>query len=143
MSSRGIKKVVFTNGCFDIIHRGHVAYLNEAKGEGDYLIVAINSDDSIRRLKGRTRPINKQEDRKFVLENLKSVDEVIIFDGDTPYELIKKVQPEILVKGGDWKLEDIVGADIVLAKGGKVKALDFIKGHSTTSVIKKIQQLGR
>ena len=143
MSNRGIKKTVFTNGCFDIIHRGHIAYLSEAKGLGDYLIVGINSDDSIKRLKGETRPINNQEDRKFVLENLQSVDEVMIFDEDTPYELIKKIQPDILVKGGDWKLENIVGADVVLAKDGKVKSLGFIEGHSTTSIIKKIQQVGQ
>lgn len=140
MNSPQAKKIIFTNGCFDIIHRGHVTYLNEAKSKGDYLIVAINSDASVSRLKGSTRPINNQEDRKFVLGNLKSVDQVVIFDEDTPYELIKKIQPSVLVKGGDWKVDDIVGSDIVLAKGGTVESVGFVEGHSTTSVIRKIQQ---
>lgn len=135
------KKIVFTNGCFDIIHRGHVSYLNEAKNKGDFLIVGLNSDASVKRLKGETRPINNQKDRKFVLENLKPVDQVIIFDEDTPYNLIKKIQPDVLVKGGDWKVQDIVGSDIVLAKKGKVESLSFIDHYSSTSILKKIHQL--
>ncbi len=133
------KKVVFTNGCFDILHRGHVAYLNEAKTLGDVLVLGLNSDASVKRLKGESRPVNSQQDRKFVLENLKAIDYVFIFEEDTPYNLIKKIQPDVLVKGGDWKAEDIVGSDIVLAKGGEVKSLNFVNGFSTTSTIEKIQ----
>ena len=141
MKTHNGHKIVFTNGCFDIIHPGHVAYLNEAKSKGEYLIVGLNSDESVKRLKGDTRPINNQDDRKFLLENLKSVDQVIIFDEDTPYKLIKKIQPDILVKGGDWKVDDIIGSDIVLAKGGKVESLSFNEGHSTTSMLDKICKL--
>lgn len=132
------KKIVFTNGCFDILHVGHVSYLNEAKKQGDLLFIGLNSDASVKRLKGEKRPINNQEERKFLLENLKCVDCVEIFEEDTPYELIKSVNPSVLVKGGDWKVEDIVGSDIVLANGGKVKSLTFVDGFSTTGTIEKI-----
>jgi len=132
------KKVVFTNGCFDIIHAGHVQYLNQAKSLGDILIVGLNSDDSIKRLKGSDRPINVQADRKIVLEGLRSVDNVLVFEEDTPYNLIQNIKPDILVKGGDWAAEDIVGYDIVLANGGEVKSLLFVEGSSTTSIIGKI-----
>lgn len=132
------KKVVFTNGCFDILHRGHVSYLNEAKSLGEILVVGLNSDASVKRLKGETRPVNSELDRKFVLENLKAVDAVFIFEEDTPYNLISDVRPNILVKGGDWKPEDIVGSDIVLADGGEVKSLQFVNGFSTTATIEKI-----
>lgn len=132
------KTVVFTNGCFDILHRGHVAYLNEAKKLGDYLIVGLNSDASVKRLKGEERPVNKELDRKFVLENLKAVDHVEIFEEDTPLNLIKKVTPQILVKGGDWKPEQIVGSDHVMQNGGNVYSLNFVDGYSTTNIIKKI-----
>lgn len=131
-------KIVFTNGCFDILHRGHVAYLNEARTLGDLLIVGLNSDQSVKRLKGESRPINAELDRKFVLENLKSVDFVEIFEEDTPYDLINRIQPQVLVKGGDWKPEQIVGSDIVLAAGGEVKSLRFEDGYSTTGIIKKV-----
>lgn len=131
------KKIVFTNGCFDILHRGHVAYLNEAKNLGDILIVGLNSDASVKRLKGEMRPINKEQDRKFVLENLKSVDFVEIFNEDTPYNLIDSIKPNILVKGGDWKPDQIVGSDIVLKSGGQVRSLQFIDGFSTTKTIEK------
>jgi rfaE bifunctional protein nucleotidyltransferase chain/domain len=133
------KKVVFTNGCFDILHRGHVEYLNEAKSLGDYLVVGLNSDDSVKRLKGETRPLQNQDDRAFVLGSLKCVDAVIIFDEDTPYELIKTVMPDFLVKGGDWKKEDIVGSDIVSDNGGKVISLKFVDSYSTTNLINKIK----
>lgn len=133
------KKIVFTNGCFDIIHSGHVAYLNEAKKLGDILIVGMNSDESVSRLKGPTRPVNREQDRKFVLENLKSVDYVEIFSEDTPLNLIKHIKPSILVKGGDWKIEQIVGGDFVKALGGEVYSLKFIDGYSTTSIIEKIK----
>lgn len=130
--------LVFTNGCFDIIHRGHIEYLNEAKKMGDFLLVAVNSDESVRKIKGNNRPINSQEDRAIVLDNLKPVDGVIIFDEETPYELIKLIVPDVLVKGGDWKVEDIIGADIVLSNGGRVESLAFVKNYSTTGLIKKI-----
>jgi len=131
------KKIVFTNGCFDILHRGHVAYLNEAKAQGDVLILGLNSDASVKRLKGESRPINSEQDRKFVIENLKAIDFVEIFTEDTPYNLIKEIMPDILVKGGDWKPEQIIGSDIVLANGGEVKSLLFIDGFSTTNTIEK------
>lgn len=134
------KKVVFTNGCFDILHRGHVSYLNEAKSLGDILVVGLNSDVSVKRLKGESRPVNKENDRKFVLENLKSIDFVFIFEEDTPLNLINKIQPNILVKGGDWSPEQIVGSKEVLERGGEVHSLKFIDGHSTTSTIEKIQK---
>lgn len=135
------KKIVFTNGVFDIIHRGHVAYLNEAKELGDYLIVGLNADASVKRLKGDSRPVNIEEDRKFIMENLKAVDEVIIFTEDTPYNLISKIIPDVLVKGGDWKEEQIVGSDIVKQNGGKVFSLKFIDNYSTTGIIEKIIKL--
>lgn len=134
------KKVVFTNGCFDILHRGHVSYLNEAKAQGDILVLGLNSDASVKRLKGETRPVNSEQDRKFVLENLKAMDYVFIFEEDTPYNLIEKIQPDVLVKGGDWAVEDIVGSDIVLKKGGEVRSLNFIDGFSTTNTIEKIKK---
>ena len=134
------KKVVFTNGCFDIIHRGHVSYLNEAKSLGDILVLGLNSDKSVKRLKGESRPVNTEEDRKFVLENLKSIDFVVIFEEDTPYNLIQLLKPDVLVKGGDWKASDIIGSDIVLDLGGEVKSLNFIDGFSTTSTIDKISK---
>lgn len=133
------KKIVFTNGCFDILHPGHVAYLNEAKSLGDTLVVGLNSDASVKRLKGDDRPVNNQDDRMFMLLNLKSVDHVVIFNEDTPFELIKELKPNILVKGGDWKPEQIVGSEIVLANGGEVKSLKFIDGHSTSTLISKVQ----
>ncbi len=133
------KKIVFTNGCFDILHKGHVTYLNEAKKLGDLLLVGLNSDASVKRLKGPERPINNELDRQFVLSQLKAVDFVEIFDQDTPLELILKVKPNILVKGGDWKIEQIVGAKEVLASGGDVFSLNFVDGYSTTSIIHKIQ----
>jgi D-glycero-beta-D-manno-heptose 1-phosphate adenylyltransferase len=134
------KRIVFTNGCFDILHRGHVTYLAEARKLGDLLVVGLNSDASVRRLKGTQRPINNEEDRKYVLSQLRSVDLVEIFTTDTPLELILKVRPKILVKGGDWQIEQIVGAQQVLAAGGDVFSLNFVDGYSTSSVIHKIQE---
>lgn len=133
------KKVVFTNGCFDILHSGHVMYLKEAKAQGDYLIIGLNSDASVKRLKGSERPINKELDRKYVLENLKSVDCVQIFEEDTPLEIIKAINPQMLVKGGDWKIEQIVGSDFVLSQGGVVKSLSFKDGYSTSKIIQDAQ----
>ncbi len=134
------KKVVFTNGCFDILHRGHISYLNEAKSLGDLLVIGINTDKSVKRLKGEDRPVNNEDDRAFMLNNLKAVDYVFFFEeNDNPYTLIQEIQPDILVKGGDWKVEDIVGHDIVTAKGGEVKSLRFENGYSTTGLINKVQ----
>ena len=133
-------KLVFTNGCFDILHRGHVTYLNEARSLGDYLIVAVNSDESVKKLKGPGRPINNEQDRAFILDNLKSVDYVMIFNEDTPYNLIKEIIPDFLVKGGDWKEEDIVGYDIVKENGGEVKSLNYVNNYSTTGLIEKINR---
>ena len=132
------KKVVFTNGCFDIVHRGHVDYLTKAKALGDVLLVGMNTDASVRRLKGAARPIVCQDDRAFVLGAFRVVDYVCLFDEDTPYELIKAIVPDVLVKGSDWKIDSIVGKDIVEAAGGSVQMIDFVPNHSTTDIIKKI-----
>jgi D-glycero-beta-D-manno-heptose 1-phosphate adenylyltransferase len=134
----GGKRIVFTNGVFDILHRGHVEYLNRARELGDCLVVALNSDSSVRRIKGEKRPVVPESDRAFVISNLKSVDYVCIFAEDTPYEVIKIIQPDILVKGADWKIEDVVGKDIVEARGGKVVTMDYMEGRSTTNIINKI-----
>ncbi len=134
------KKTVFTNGCFDIVHVGHLQMLAEAKKQGDYLVVGLNSDASVKRLKGESRPINNEVDRKFFLENIKSVDEVIIFEEDTPFELIKSLRPNVLVKGGDWPIDQIVGGSFVLKNGGEVKSLVFKDGYSTTNIIEKVQK---
>ncbi len=136
------KILVFTNGVFDIIHRGHVDYLNRAKALGDYLVVALNSDLSVKRLKGEERPINKLEDRAFVLANLKAVDFVISFEEDTPFEVIAAIIPDVLVKGGDWKIDQIVGRDIVEANGGKVYSLPYVENYSTTKIISKMKNNG-
>ena len=131
------KVIVFTNGCFDIIHRGHICYLNEAKSLGDILFIGLNSDNSVKKIKGKGRPINSEIDRKYVLGNLKAVDFVEVFNEETPLELIKQVKPNILVKGGDWKLDEIVGSEFVLGNGGNVYNLTFIDGYSTTNIVKK------
>ena len=132
------KKVVFTNGCFDILHRGHVEYLTKAKALGDALFVGMNTDASVKRLKGANRPIVCQDDRAFVLAALGMVDYVCLFEEDTPHELIKAVVPDVLVKGSDWTIDAIVGKDIVEAAGGTVQTIDFIPNRSTTDIIKKI-----
>jgi rfaE bifunctional protein nucleotidyltransferase chain/domain len=133
------KKIVFTNGCFDILHVGHVCYLEEARNLGDYLVIGVNADASVSRLKGPSRPINPIQQRMMVLAALQSVDAVISFSEDTPYELIKALSPDLLVKGGDWKVEDIVGSALVLAEGGQVLSLPFTEGWSTTSIEQKIK----
>lgn len=135
------KRVVFTNGCFDIIHPGHVKYLAEAKREGDFLVVALNSDDSVRRLKGDGRPVNDLQHRIDVIAGLKSVDWVVFFEEDTPLEIIDYLRPDVLVKGGDYNLDEIIGAELVQSYGGKVKALNFEDGFSTTNIINSIQKL--
>ena len=139
-SLRKDHKVVFTNGCFDILHAGHVAYLQEAKQQGDLLVVGLNSDASVARLKGPTRPIQNQDDRAFILSALACVDHVVIFDEETPLSLIEAVKPDVLVKGGDWRIDQIVGSDFVLARGGEVKSLQFVEGRSTTRIVEKIHE---
>ena len=135
------KKIVFTNGCFDVLHLGHVRYLEKAKSLGDVLVIGLNSDASVRKLKGPGRPVNRAEDRGAVLKALKAVDYVTIFSEPTPLDLIRAVRPDVLVKGGDWKAKDIVGAGFVLSRGGKVRSLKFIKGKSTTQVLAAISRL--
>ena len=132
------KKIVFTNGCFDLVHAGHIDYLSKAKAMGDVLIVGLNSDDSVTRLKGEKRPILNEHERAFVLSNIKPVDYVILFNEDTPQKLIEELLPDILVKGEDWAIEDIVGADVVIANGGKVKNIKFVNDQSTSKIIDKI-----
>ena len=134
------KKVVFTNGCFDVLHRGHVSYLAQARDLGDLLVLGLNSDSSVRRLKGPTRPVNDEESRALVLASLECVDYVVLFDEDTPYRLIDAVQPDILVKGGDYQIDQIVGYDIVKARGGEVLTLPFVDGFSSTSIINRLKQ---
>lgn len=135
------RPIVFTNGCFDILHRGHIAYLEEAAALGHSLIVGVNSDASVRRLeKGTDRPINPLEDRMAIVAALGSVSLVVPFEEDTPLELIKLVQPDHLVKGGDWTTDNIVGADLVLANGGKVHSLPFRYQRSTTDLLKRIRE---
>lgn len=132
------KKLVFTNGCFDIIHVGHVRYLTTAKNFGDVLIVGLNTDESVRKLKGATRPINNQDDRAEVLLGLKAVDHVIFFGEDTAENLIAELQPDIYVKGGDYTLDTLPEAKIVQAYGGRVEIVNLVAGKSTTNIIKKI-----
>jgi D-beta-D-heptose 7-phosphate kinase/D-beta-D-heptose 1-phosphate adenosyltransferase len=132
------KKIVFTNGCFDIVHSGHVEYLKKAKQLGDVLIVGLNSDSSVKSIKGKQRPINNQNDRAVVLSAFYFVDYVVIFDQSTPYELINVIKPDILVKGSDWHNKTIVGSDIVIENGGKVVLIEYLEGKSTTTIIEKI-----
>jgi D-beta-D-heptose 7-phosphate kinase/D-beta-D-heptose 1-phosphate adenosyltransferase len=134
------KKVVFTNGCFDIIHRGHVEYLQKAKSLGDVLIVGLNTDSSVRRLKGPARPVVCEADRAVVLSALEVVDHVCLFDEDTPFEIIRDLVPDILVKGADWAIEKVVGKDIVEHAGGVVRTIEFLPDRSTTSIIDRIAQ---
>ncbi len=132
------KSLVFTNGCFDILHLGHIDYLAQAADFGDVLIVGLNTDSSVRNIKGPNRPVNSQNARAALLASLFFVDAVVMFDKDTPYELIKEVQPDFLIKGSDYKEEDIVGNDIVRSKNGRVIAVDLLKGYSTTNIIRKL-----
>lgn len=132
------KKIVFTNGCFDLLHLGHVDYLAKAKDLGDRLIIGVNTDSSVKRLKGENRPLQDENSRLHILAALHSVDAVVLFDDDTPYELIKKIQPDILVKGADYKIENIVGYDIVTSRGGSVQTIEFIEGYSTTNIEQRI-----
>ena len=136
------EKIVFTNGCFDILHFGHIHYLAEARGLGDRLVVGINSTSSVQRLKGMHRPINDEATRLHLMAALECVDAVVVFEKDTPLELIQLLVPNVLVKGGDWKPEQIVGSEIVLANGGEVKSLAFMDGYSTSAIERKIIDSG-
>ncbi|MBM4284286.1 MAG: D-glycero-beta-D-manno-heptose 1-phosphate adenylyltransferase [Deltaproteobacteria bacterium] len=134
-------RVVFTNGCFDLLHLGHVQYLEAARALGDALIVAVNTDDSVRRLnKAGDRPVNPEAHRARVLAALGCVDRVVLFPEDTPGEIILELQPDVLVKGGDYRLEDIVGREEVLARGGRVEVIPFVPGHSTTALLRRIRR---
>jgi rfaE bifunctional protein nucleotidyltransferase chain/domain len=134
------RTVVFTNGCFDVLHRGHVEYLAMARALGDVLVVGLNSDDSVRRLKGPGRPVNGEDDRAYVLAGLSSVDYVTVFGEDTPRELVAALLPDVLVKGGDYRREDIVGGDEVEAAGGRVVVAPLVPGRSTTSILERVRQ---
>jgi D-beta-D-heptose 7-phosphate kinase/D-beta-D-heptose 1-phosphate adenosyltransferase len=134
------KKIVFTNGCFDLIHTGHTRYLAVARSFGDILVVAVNSDASVSTIKGEKRPINSQQERAEALAALESVDFVTIFSEPDPYKVISALQPDVLVKGGDWPIEKIIGRDVVEARGGKVVNVPFVEGQSTTGIINKILQ---
>lgn len=133
------KKIVFTNGVFDLLHIGHVRYLQEARALGDALVIGVNADASVKRLKGPTRPIQSENDRAEILAALACVDFTSIFTEDTPENLIRQVKPDVLVKGGDWKIDSIVGAPFVMSYGGKVMSLQFVDGKSTTKIIEKSQ----
>lgn len=133
------RKIVFTNGCFDILHCGHITYLAQARQLGDLLVVGLNSDASVKRLKGPQRPVNPQEARALVLAALEVVDYVVFFEEDTPYNIISQVKPDVLVKGGDYQLENIVGADVVRARGGQVLTIPFVEGFSTSSIIENLK----
>jgi len=134
------QKTVFTNGCFDLLHKGHIEYLSKAADLGDVLIVGLNSDKSVQKIKGDDRPVQDESSRSIVLAGLSLVTSVVLFDEDTPYELIKKVKPDVLVKGADYKEEDIVGADIVKENGGEIVSVELSEGYSTSAIVKKIKE---
>jgi len=134
------KKIVFTNGCFDVLHMGHLDYLSRAADLGDILIIGLNSDGSVKRLKGGDRPLNPEEARALLLASFRFVDTVVVFDEDTPYELIREIQPDVLVKGADYRVEEIAGHEIVLERGGSVITLELLPGYSTSALIRKIRE---
>ena len=134
------KKIVFTNGCFDILHAGHIDYLSKAKSFGDKLLIGLNTDASVRKIKGENRPITDENSRAKILASLLFVDAVVLFDEETPYELIKFVRPDVLIKGSDYKVEDIVGYDIVKANGGTIETLNLLEGYSTSLIEEKIKK---
>mgnify|MGYP000432704915 CR=1 FL=1 len=133
-------KIVFTNGCFDLLHKGHIEYLSKAADHGDILVVGMNSDDSVKRIKGDSRPIQDESSRAMTLASLKMVTVVVVFEEDTPYNLIKEVKPDVLIKGADYKEEDIVGADIVKENGGEIVTVELTEGYSTSNIIDKIKK---
>lgn len=134
------RSIVFTNGCFDILHRGHLDYLARAAGFGTALVVGVNSDASVRRLKGASRPVNGEQDRLFALASLLVVDAVCLFDEDTPLALIKELKPDVLAKGGDYNIDTVIGAPEVIGRGGRVEIIPFVEGYSTTALIEKMRQ---
>ncbi len=136
------ENIVFTNGCFDLIHRGHIDYLAKAAGMGTKLIIGLNTDASVQRIKGESRPFQDEMSRAMVLASFFFTDAIVLFDEDTPYELIREIIPDILVKGADYREEDIVGYDIVTQAGGMVKTLEFLAGYSTTSIVNRIKSEG-
>ncbi|MBN2122975.1 MAG: D-glycero-beta-D-manno-heptose 1-phosphate adenylyltransferase [Deltaproteobacteria bacterium] len=138
LKARG-RKIVFTNGCFDILHPGHTRYLSAARALGDYLVVAVNSDRSVRSIKGPHRPVMPQEERAEVLAALGFVDGVVVFDEDDPLEVIRTLMPDVLVKGGDWTEDRIIGADVVKGAGGEVRRIPFLEGRSSTDIIERIK----
>ncbi|MEM9545622.1 MAG: D-glycero-beta-D-manno-heptose 1-phosphate adenylyltransferase [Bacteroidota bacterium] len=138
---RDNQKIVFTNGCFDLLHKGHITYLEKAGELGDFLVVGLNSDDSVRRLKGENRPVKSLVNRISVLAGLASVDMVIPFEEDTPLLLIQQINPDVLVKGGDYSMENIVGADFVLNEGGRVELIKFVEGFSSSAIINKMENI--
>lgn len=140
---RPLSSIVFTNGCYDILHPGHVDLLQRARAMGDFLVLGLNSDESVHRLKGPTRPVNRLSERAFVLAGLACVDCIVAFEEDTPLELIKVVRPNMLVKGGDWSVENIVGRDMVEADGGSVHSLPLLPGYSTTGLIQRLCLAGQ
>ncbi|MFO7370087.1 MAG: D-glycero-beta-D-manno-heptose 1-phosphate adenylyltransferase [Bacteroidales bacterium] len=133
------KKIVFTNGCFDVLHRGHITYLAKAAALGNALVIGLNTDASVKRLKGPPRPLQDEETRALILASLSFVTAVVLFDEDTPYDLIKKIQPDVLVKGGEYKIEDIIGYDVVKGKGGTITTIDMVEGFSSTGIIQKMK----
>ncbi|MFO7614476.1 MAG: D-glycero-beta-D-manno-heptose 1-phosphate adenylyltransferase [Bacteroidales bacterium] len=133
-----MRKIVFTNGCFDVLHRGHIEYLSKARDLGDMLIIGLNTDDSVKRIKGEGRPVQDQASRALILASLRFVEAVVLFDEDTPYDLISMIKPDVLVKGGDYTEETIVGADIVKANGGEVVTIPLVEGYSTSGLIEVI-----
>lgn len=135
------KKIVFTNGCFDILHHGHIDYLAKAASLGNVLVAGLNTDASVKRLKGAARPINNEQDRALQMAALMYIDAVCLFDEDTPLELITALQPDVLAKGGDYTIDKIVGADIVQGNGGSVEVIPFVEGYSTTSLVERIKKL--
>jgi D-beta-D-heptose 7-phosphate kinase/D-beta-D-heptose 1-phosphate adenosyltransferase len=135
------KKIVFTNGCFDILHKGHLEILSTSASFGDILVVGINTDNSVKRLKGSSRPINDEGFRSLMLASIQYIDTVLLFDEETPLNLITILMPDVLVKGGDYTVEQIVGADVVLKNGGEVKIVPIVKGYSTTKIVESIQKI--
>ncbi|MFY7733408.1 MAG: D-glycero-beta-D-manno-heptose 1-phosphate adenylyltransferase [Bacteroidia bacterium] len=135
------KKIVFSNGCFDLVHKGHIDYLNRAADLGDLLVMGLNTDASVSKLKGPHRPIQDEQSRLLIMAALQCVSAVVLFNEETPYDLIKLVQPDVLVKGSDYQPENIVGYDIVTAKGGMVKTIDFLPGYSTSAIEKRIKEI--
>ncbi len=136
----GNSKIVFSNGCFDIVHRGHVEYLSKAAEFGDYLIIGLNSDASVKRLKGKNKPVQTQDSRAIILAAFGFVDAVVIFEEDTPYKLIKLIKPDVLVKGADYKKEDIIGYDIVTKNGGEVRTIELTEGFSSSKIINSLKK---